>query len=76
MNAELVAAIIGLVTVVVSLLGSALIVSFRTGKLVRDIEILKASNLRTEQLYLDVGVMKTDLAEIKGMFRYTLRKEE
>lgn len=60
---------VSIMTVVISLIGSLAVVSFKSGKIaqkVADLELQKANAA-------DVVAMKESLAEIKGMFVLRLR---
>lgn len=73
MNPDIIALIISAAGVIVSIFGAAMVVSFRAG----------GASDRLTRMELDMGNMATkeqlsnvkeDLAEIKGMFRMTLKE--
>lgn len=74
MTAPEIDTLVAVVTVVVSWVGSAFIAGYRFGTIASRLDMLEKSQQQLaskEQL----ASVKEDMAEIKGMFRMTLRKD-
>jgi hypothetical protein len=65
--------IVGIATFILTVGTSALFGGLKLGKMENEIDNLKANAVKWDQMALDVSNMKSDLAEIKGMFRLTLK---
>jgi hypothetical protein len=74
MNETAIVIIVGILTFLVSTGTTLIIVGVKWGRISGDVETLKQAAARWDQVITDVSVMKHDLAEIKGMFRLTIKE--